>query len=294
MDKKPLSLFILILMILAALFSACGGSSAEESLDDVALMATAIEQTVQARMETQLAEPTATLASTETPVSIPTISSTVASVDCLRASLVSETVADGTVVQRGFPFTKTWKVSNSGTCTWTTAYKFVFVGGDAMGALTMINLAQNVAPGKSIDISLNMVAPANDAIYTGYWTLQSDNGVNFAPFTVQIEVGDPNASLFTVTNVTTDIHNQIDKQCPFKYEFTVNITSNEAGTVKYYVEDSIHGVGTSRLMDFTSAGTQPAGHSMTIYNTGKYWVLVYIERPNKRYFGPFSFNFTCP
>jgi len=291
MDKNAFSVFTLILVMLASLLTSCGKSTTEE--ESASLMATAIEQTVQARMATQLAEPTATLASTQTPVSIPTISSTVASADCLRASLVSETVVDGTLVQRGFPFTKTWRVSNSGTCTWTTAYKLVFVGGDVMGAPTMINLSENVAPGRTIDISLNMVAPADIATYTGYWTLQSDNGVNFAPFSVQIKVGDQNAGIFTVTNVTTDIRNQVNKACPYKYEFVVSITSNRPGTLTYYIEDNVRGVGTTRSLDFTSAGTLTREHSMTINREGNYWILIYIGNPDNRYYGPFTFNVNC-
>lgn len=42
------------------------------------------------------------------------------------------TIPDGTVVQAGEPFIKTWRLQNTGTCTWNTDYQFVKVSGDAI------------------------------------------------------------------------------------------------------------------------------------------------------------------
>src|SRR5690606_15189824 len=66
------------------------------------------------------------------------------------------TIPDGTVVRPGQAFTKTWRLRNDGTCTWTTAYAIVFTGGNAMGGPAAQALPVSVAPGGSVDISINL------------------------------------------------------------------------------------------------------------------------------------------
>ena len=51
-----------------------------------------------------------------------------------RAQFVADvTVPDGTRYDPGATFTKTWRLKNIGTCTWTTSYTLVFDSGDADG-----------------------------------------------------------------------------------------------------------------------------------------------------------------
>src|SRR4030042_2439689 len=69
---------------------------------------------------------------------------------------------DGSVVSRGENFTKTWRLKNSGTCAWITAYRLVFVSGEDMNGPVSIPLAFNVPPGNTIDLSVNLEAPSND------------------------------------------------------------------------------------------------------------------------------------
>src|ERR671924_1340934 len=74
-----------------------------------------------------------------------------------RAQFVSDvTVPDGTRYDPGATFTKTWRLRNAGTCTWTTSYTMVFDSGTQMGSTTSVAMPSNVAPGQSIDLSVNM------------------------------------------------------------------------------------------------------------------------------------------
>src|SRR5574338_1618752 len=67
-----------------------------------------------------LALPTATRAAPPTPV-------------CDQAQFVRDvTIPDGTVFAPGATFTKTWRIKNAGTCTWS-GYSLVFDSGDSMG-----------------------------------------------------------------------------------------------------------------------------------------------------------------
>jgi hypothetical protein len=297
MYKRILLTFTLVIGILSFLLAACASSKGEQELSNEAVLATMVEQTVQARVKTQLAQPadkTATPAATKTSTPIQVDPTQLTSPGCLVAGLVSETIPDGTVLQKGAAFTKTWKVINGGTCSWSTAFKLVFVGGDILGAPYEINLIENVAPGNVTNISVSMVAPNTDANYTGYWMLKTNAGMDIAPFTVNIIVGNPLPSSFQVTKVTAGFRDMVPMSCPHTDSFNVDITTNGAGTVTYFFEDNISGVGATKSLNFTSASTLTLEYWITISRDGDYWVLVYINNPNQQYFGPFNFNVNCP
>jgi len=69
--------------------------------------------------------------------------------DCYMSRFVSETIADGTVYQKGDTFTKTWTVRNAGTCTWNTDYRFMFEEGDQMDGPSSMKLTKSVDPGET-------------------------------------------------------------------------------------------------------------------------------------------------
>ncbi len=101
-------------------------------------------------------------------------------VDCNRADFIGDvTIKDNTILQLSQPFTKTWRIKNAGTCTWTTAYKLILVGGDPMGSLPSVSMPINVAPGQTVDLSVNMTAPSAAGHYEGVWQLQAADGKTF-------------------------------------------------------------------------------------------------------------------
>ena len=105
---------------------------------------------------------------------------TIAPSGCDKASFVADvTVPDGTLFSPGAAFTKTWRLKNAGTCTWTTAYKFLFYSGDQMSAPTSINIPSNVARGATLDLTVNMVAPMFSGKFRGHWILSNANGALF-------------------------------------------------------------------------------------------------------------------
>jgi hypothetical protein len=100
--------------------------------------------------------------------------------NCNRATFVTDvTVPDGTVFTPGQSFTKTWRIRNNGTCTWTTDYSMVFSTGDQLGGTTPVKLTSTVAPGQTIDLSQNLVAPNTAGSYRGYWLLSNASGTLF-------------------------------------------------------------------------------------------------------------------
>ena len=79
----------------------------------------------------------------------------------------------------GINFVKTWRLTNGGTCTWTTGYKLVYHSGNDFKAKKAISLTKSVKPGESIDLSLAMTAPSEANDYIGYWKLQNEKGEQF-------------------------------------------------------------------------------------------------------------------
>lgn len=99
---------------------------------------------------------------------------------CNMASFVADvTVPDGTVFSPGASFTKTWRLKNVSTCTWTAQYDLVFVDGNSLNGPAAIDMPGSVAPNQVIDVSVNMSAPTTPGTYRSNWKLRSDGGVLF-------------------------------------------------------------------------------------------------------------------
>lgn len=135
--------------------------------------------------------PTATPSKTPAPVT-----QTVPPSSCDKAQFIADVnFPDGAVVQPGAQFTKTWRLKNVGSCAWTTSYQLVFFSGEKMGAASSANFTKNVAVGETVDISMNMVAPASPGAYRGYWMFKNASGALFGigaqankPWWVEIKV----------------------------------------------------------------------------------------------------------
>jgi hypothetical protein len=131
-----------------------------------------------------------------------------ATAPCNRADFVADvTVKDGTVFSPEASFVKTWRLRNSGSCTWTQGYELVFVGGEKLSSTTVIKLNKSVKPGATIDLSVQMKAPKKVGHYFSYWMLRSTDGKRFgvganasSSFWAEIRVGQPAQTIFSFTN----------------------------------------------------------------------------------------------
>jgi hypothetical protein len=125
-------------------------------------------------------------------------------VGCDNSLFVADvTVPDKTTMTPGQAFTKTWRLQNTGTCPWTTAYKVTFLSGNAMGGQPTA-LTTTVNPGQNGDVSVAMVAPTTPGEAIGYWKLSNANGQQFGTsFYVQIMVaGSASTSTSTSPSAT--------------------------------------------------------------------------------------------
>lgn len=94
------------------------------------------------------------------------------------AFIADTTIPDDTVISAGAPFTKTWNLLNSGTCTWEN-YSLVFAEGEQMAGSNTFPIFIVVPPGQTIDLSVFMTAPEVNGTYRSDWQLQNANGVIF-------------------------------------------------------------------------------------------------------------------
>ncbi|MBQ6509668.1 MAG: transporter substrate-binding domain-containing protein [Flexilinea sp.] len=88
------------------------------------------------------------------------------------------TIKDGQQVAPGERFRKIWRVYNNGTCSWNSGYSFVYVSGDRMEG-NNISIPATVAPGQTIDLAVDLIAPKSSGTYRGNWQMRSPQGTNF-------------------------------------------------------------------------------------------------------------------
>ncbi|MDP1544979.1 MAG: NBR1-Ig-like domain-containing protein [Anaerolineales bacterium] len=109
------------------------------------------------------------------------------------AALVRDvTIQDGTVVNAGETFTKTWEFINTGTCPWI-GYVLKYAAGDQMSAPLSEPIPATL-PKDRVEVSVQLTAPTANGSYTGYFTLNDPNGKDVTigiekTFWVKITVG---------------------------------------------------------------------------------------------------------
>jgi hypothetical protein len=184
---KPTNIPTFLIAFILFISFACNMPASQSSVED--LLLTQVAQTLTASVPVT----TPTLAVSPTVTVTQGITATATSVPCNLASFVSDvTTPDDTVITVNNPFTKIWRLKNVGSCTWTSGYQLVFDSGDSMGGPASQQLtAGTVAPGQTIDISVNLTAPASAGTYKGNWKLREPGGQTFGlstgAFWVQIK-----------------------------------------------------------------------------------------------------------
>ena len=198
---------VLPIVFLMVALSACGGDE-PATPSEAEVLLTSAAHTAEADL-TRLAEalqatptPSATVevtldASPTLPGTPPTSIATQPATSpptsgCDNAGFVADvTVPDGTEYDPGATFTKTWELSNDGSCTWTEQYQLVYFDGDLMSGPSKQAFSPGtaVAPGQTLLISVELTAPNTPGSYIGYWLLQNTAGENFG-------VGGPSASFW--------------------------------------------------------------------------------------------------
>lgn len=226
--KRSWYFLFAILLLAGALLSACNLPGSKSVLTAQAVTQSARETNVlfntmvAALSQTPLPyqSPTATLPGTPPPgytAPPPPPTSTPGYVaPCDQGEFVQDvTVPDGTLVAAGATFAKTWRIRNIGTCTWTTGYSLVFSSGTSMGAPASVALPATVAPGGTVDVTVNLTAPAVAGSYTANFLLRNPGGSNFG-------FGGVNAPIWAVVTVTAFSSDPVPASI-YPYDFSAQI-----------------------------------------------------------------------
>lgn len=286
MRKTPYVLAVMLFT--AALIAGCNLPLKPQN--DPAIAQTAAALTVQAQIATVVPAtftavpfPTIPPANTQAPVHTVTPAATATS-SCDNADFVSDvTIPDETVIAPDDSFTKTWRIRNAGTCSWTSSYAVVFVNGNDMDGPTVQSLSGNVNPGQTVDLSVDLTAPAKEGDYTGNWGLRNASGVTFGHFWVKISV-----EAFKVTDVTYDRGTYNDGttavKCPV---VTAHITTNGSGDVTYHWRRSDGTAVAPETIHFDSAGTKNVQYKWVLPSTTteQSWLGITVDEPNDEDFG---------
>lgn len=198
--RRKIMILISILAILSAVL-ACnmpGSSASTPTNNPVSAAGTSAAQTAVFQLTQSLVAPTqaplatSTIQPSNTPLP-PTLVPTLTQVPCNRAEFVSDiNYPDNSSVVAGTSFTKTWRLQNTGSCSWTSGYSVVFVQGDRMGAPDSAPVTSGTVPsGAQVDVSVPLVAPSVPGTYKGDYMLRSPDGARFG-------IGPAGASVFWV------------------------------------------------------------------------------------------------
>lgn len=213
---------LLITILYILMLSGCNPKDATEGTISAEQVLTAVAETVAFNLSqtppatpTQTATVTPTATFTATPTRTPSPSSSPIAtgigslnITCENVAFISDvTIPDGTQFAPGAPFTKTWRLKNTGSCPWTTDFSIAFLNGNAMGGITTQKLTASLAPEFSRDLSVSLISPLQSGSFTGYWSMKNAAGVVFGDsFYVEIKVSGGGTSTGSPTVTVTGIH----------------------------------------------------------------------------------------
>lgn len=269
-------------------------------------------------LETALA-PTATEEPTEVPTPTGPVVATVdlgaaaptAAADDRAEFVADVTVPDGANYQPNERFTKTWRFKNTGVSTWSTAYALVFISGNLMSGPPSVPLPREVPPGEVVDISVDLIAPAEPGVYQGNWKLRNASGQIFGAgptaadpvwliIAVAIPPGQPTptgggrivtTSLLSVDNAT------VTDTCPHRFIFTAEFILGQAATVTFGLEGgSVSGAAIklpSPTMRNLDAGKHTVIYELIFPSALEGWVRLHITAPENIFSNQVNFSLIC-
>ncbi|OGO38513.1 MAG: hypothetical protein A2W35_17335 [Chloroflexi bacterium RBG_16_57_11] len=234
-----------------------------------------------------------------------------------RAEFVADVnIPDGTAFAPGQSFTKTWRISNTGQTTWTTGYALIFIDGDLLGAEAVVLLPEEVAPGKNVDVSVDMVAPDQAGTYLSYWKMKTPDGKIFGfgstgqeaiwvKITAQAgaaamgtAASTPLASSNSVVQVSLSVDNPtVSDACPHTFVFTAQLILSKAATVAFSLEAG-NTTGSSIRVPLPARKNLEAGSHFVVYEvilsesaTG--WARVRLTEPVEAVSNQVNISLTC-
>ena len=206
-------------LIVISVFSGCTPSLSMEPLPSVTVIPAS-----------STPAPTATMMPTTTPLpsSTPTPANQAPSpAHNTTIIFVGETIPDGTNLQPGEKFKKTWTLKNGGNSTWNQGMALVRTSftpaNETLGSPERIPLSKAVEPGAIIDIEVELIAPKQTGQFTVFYQLQNETElpVSDNQFWVTITVG--NYPLSDLKSVSAQLVTSSMQGSEFTVDFCMQV-----------------------------------------------------------------------
>lgn len=204
------------------------------------------------------------IGSTDTPIGATGTITLTPGADCDRVQFISDvTFPDESAVDASEIITKTWRVKNVGSCPWDSSYRLVYIRGEQMnGASPAEIITDPVAPGSSVDISIELTVPEVNGVHWGVWQIVNGAGdpvqrADGTPQELSILINVKNGKGGKVTSVRTWSYVFYGVKCTnnVEYDVTANIYADGPVSVGYtwYVSDGLLTVASQNYV-FGGAG----------------------------------------
>jgi hypothetical protein len=140
-------------------------------------------------LPTETPRPTDTPAPTDTP----DLKATATAACILDSALEQGAQGEGPDFSLGpsARFEQTWRLLNSGNCSWPPGTRLVLIAGEKMDGEEQIDVGSAV-PGETREVTILLRAPRTPGTFTATWQLQTASGEGFgAEFPLQVRVVPP-------------------------------------------------------------------------------------------------------
>lgn len=231
------------------------------------LLTSCVEVSRESPTSTPVAFATSALATAAPPTASPTVepSPTNTASACEDNAVLVEDVTypDNTRLTAGEKFTKTWKLQNTGTCTWT-GYTVAFFSGDKMEAPNSVPVPETKAKA-SVEVSVDLVAPLDDGMYVGNFELRDAAGASVPlgtepTFWVKIVVGESPLSS-SIEQTTGDCTYTESPEYVNQLIDLINKARGEAGRKALTINDKLTTAAQAHSLDMACNSTRFLEHS---------------------------------
>lgn len=261
---------------------------------------TAAAQIVQVQTPSQAA-PTGTsmpATATQAYVAQPISTSMPTTTGCVDAAqYINDDGLDGTTYAPNTPFTKTWTVKNTGSCTWDSGYLVAYVSGTTMTqqpGYWIVPQGQTVTPGQTVNISVGMTSPVENGSYQSYWGLKKENeplmpiqgGANGNSFYVKIKVGNGVASgNVTDASIAIELEQGSGGVCTAYSTYFVHahITADGPTTAKYEINSTAGQIAAGNFQNLLNNELSPVETGTLVFDQADTKTLSW------RFVGPYPY-----
>jgi uncharacterized protein YkwD len=165
------------------------------------------------------------------------------------AFVADVTIPDNSDIAAGAAFTKTWRVSNTGTCIWASDYTLSHYSAERMNAPASIPLPLTY-PGQTADISVNLTAPNSIGKHQGNFVIKNPAGLIMSVnedsrlWVIINATSDPGAATAAPASTAAQGAGLVTSTCAFSSE-TTNITDTLTAINAYRAQNGLPAYNTN-------------------------------------------------